>query len=479
MRQQIIDLYNINPRTYIRAIKKDAELTQWVLDNAVGTSESFPALVYSAVHNEPLQCKHNNTRKFDRWSSGLTGCGPAGKCKCTAEQIAISVLRTKQLVSEEAKQASNKKRKNTMLDKYGVEYNLQRADVNEKLARPKVPAHVYSMLTDYNWMHTEYVANGRSAVDIASELNVYYSTVIEYCKAHNFKIRSNSNYSLIEVEVEQYLSSLGVKIIKHCRDFLQGNNELDLYLPDYNIAIEINGLYWHSSPTLCAKHKQKHICKTEQAEHSGIRLIHITDYEWINKQSVIKSMLCSMLGINSNRIYARNTTIKSISTGEAREFLNANHLQGNCSSKYKYGLFYADKLVFVLTAGKSRFGSAELEIHRIASLQHTTVVGGASKLLSFLIHQTGATSIISYCDRDKSAGNIYNTLGFSFVKYTGPGYFWTDGNNIISRYKSQKNKLKSWLPLFDDNLSETQNMFANNYRIYWTTGNTLYRLQCR
>lgn len=51
-------------------------------------------------------------------------------------------------------------------------------------------------------------------------------------------------YSKAEKEIAQYISSFGVNVIENDRTVLAGH-ELDIYVPDYRLAVEYNGLYWH------------------------------------------------------------------------------------------------------------------------------------------------------------------------------------------------------------------------------------------
>ena len=84
--------------------------------------------------------------------------------------------------------------------------------------------------------------------------------------------------------------------------------------------------------------------------------------------------------------------------------------------------------------------------------------------------------MISYCDVSKFSGNVYIELGFTKIKDSFPGYFWTDGDSVISRFKSQKKQLAKWLVGFDPNLTEVENMFNAGYRRYWDCGNAAYVL---
>ena len=159
-----------------------------------------------------------------------------------------------------------------------------------------------------------YVNKKRSLVDIAGELNVYYGTVCEYLKQHNFKIRKKTNYSLTELEISDFLKTINVSTKTSYWDLLS-NKEIDIFIPSKNIAIEVNGLYWHSSGDKNIENKNKHLEKTIACENLGVELLHITDYEWINKKEIIKNLLRSKLGLNK-KVYARKCVIKIVSNIE-------------------------------------------------------------------------------------------------------------------------------------------------------------------
>ena len=55
-----------------------------------------------------------------------------------------------------------------------------------------------------------------------------------------------------------------------------------------------------------------------------------------------------------------------------------------------------------------------------------------------------------------------------------PGYFWTTGTTIVSRYKAQKKVLAGWLTTFDENKTERANMFEAKYRLFWNCGNYVF-----
>ncbi len=53
--------------------------------------------------------------------------------------------------------------------------------------------------------------------------------------------------------------------------------ELDIYIPRLKLAIECNGIYWHS---IDRKYKNYHLNKTKACEKRNIKLVHIFEDEW-------------------------------------------------------------------------------------------------------------------------------------------------------------------------------------------------------
>ena len=78
------------------------------------------------------------------------------------------------------------KRKKTMKEKYGHEFNFQRESVKEKISAPRIPLDKAAILTDYNWCYQKYMIDKLSATDIGAELGVNYGAVIGYLRKHGW-----------------------------------------------------------------------------------------------------------------------------------------------------------------------------------------------------------------------------------------------------------------------------------------------------
>lgn len=276
--------------------------------------------------------------------------------------------------------------------------------------------------------------------------------------------------SLTQEEILNFIKTLySGTIITNDRNQLNGK-EIDIWIPELKLGIEFNGNYWHAN-----KPANYHINKTKLAESKGIHLIQIFEHEWFNKKQIIKHRIKNFFG-TGEKIQARKCIIKEITSAERKEFLNNYHLQGDCKASVNIGLFYNNELVSVMSFGKPRFNKKyEWELLRFASSK--SITGGSFKLLKYFERKWNPKSLLSYADRkwSSSLSNVYQRLGFNKIGETEPGYFYTKGKIILSRFDAQKKKLKSILgDRFFEDLSESDNMFINGYLKLFDCGNLVF-----
>lgn len=251
----------------------------------------------------------------------------------------------------------------------------------------------------------------------------------------------NCNSSIKEKEIAQFINSIGIECLTNDRRALDGK-ELDIFVPRYNIGIEFDGVFWHNELN---KSKSYHLDKTKYCQDRGIRLIHIFEDEWIHKKEIWKSMLKNIFGKTDVKIYARKCQIVEVNYTTAKKFLEENHIQGNCQSKYRYGLMYENELVSLMAFGKTRHfignGLHEYELLRFCNKLNTNVIGGASKLFSYFIKQNNPSNIVSYADRRWSVGKLYEVLGFNLYNISKPNYFYVINDRRQNRFNFRKSVL--------------------------------------
>jgi hypothetical protein len=174
-------------------------------------------------------------------------------------------------------------------------------------------------------------------------------------------------------------------------------------------------------------------------EQQGVRLIQLWEDTWNRQRNIVEARIHALLG-NTMRIFARHTAAARIDKTMLDGFMAQNHLHGSPQAKYKYGLYRHGMLVaaasFSARRPVQRHGEPydSYELVRFANLAPHTVVGGLSKLLAQFVRELHPGDIMSYADRDWSAGQSYEQLGFMFVKNTPPQAFLIHPDEQIRYY---------------------------------------------
>lgn len=271
--------------------------------------------------------------------------------------------------------------------------------------------------------------------------------------------------------IEQILKSTGISYTKNDRSILNGK-EIDFYIKDASLAIELNGIFWHSE--LMGKTSGYHLEKTKLCEQKKIQLLHIWDYQVDKNPQLIKSMIMHKLNQSKNKLYARNTHIVECDSEQYRKFLTENHIEGSVNSSIRYGLVYQNNLVAVMGFGKSRFNKNEYELYRFAVKQNYNLVGAAGKLFKNFLKLNTIDRIVSFADRNISQGSLYKELGFKLIKTIPPSYKYFKNRKIYNRIAFQKHKLDKILENYNKNLTEWENMQNHGYNRFWNTGQFKY-----
>ncbi|MCD8206614.1 MAG: hypothetical protein LUD72_01610 [Bacteroidales bacterium] len=283
-----------------------------------------------------------------------------------------------------------------------------------------------------------------------------------------------------EEEVAEYVGSLGFEVVRSKWDIVK-RKEIDIYVPEKKLAIEYDGLYWHSDA--CGKGRNYHLDKTEACEANGVRLIHIFEDEWQYHKEIVKSRLSHILCANREEIiYGRKCKVVELTSKETTPFLKENHLQGSCSAKKHYGLSHNGGLVAVMTFGVPRMKKrrytedydSQWEMLRYATKIGTSVVGGAGKLLKHFIREIQPHTIITYADKRWSQGGLYFRLGFTYTHNSKPNYYYLMEGHREGRFKYRKDVLIR--QGFDVNKSEKQIMEERGIPRIYDCGNMVFRM---
>lgn len=245
-------------------------------------------------------------------------------------------------------------------------------------------------------------------------------------------------------EIRDFLEDKGLSFRLKDRTIL-GGPELGFVLDGPRLAIEFYGLHMHSEEALQGLYGLQearifHQKKTLQCQEKGYKLLSIFEHEWAENAELWKSMILNAAG-QSRKIGARSCELRVVTSREAREFLDYNHIQGSAPSSWQFGLFHQEELVSVMTFGlfhRSNAHREDIMLNRFASQRGILVQGAASRLFNYALGKLPPKPVYSFADLRYSDGNVYCKIGFVEDRKLPPDYFYYKGAQVFSKQALRK-----------------------------------------
>jgi len=274
-----------------------------------------------------------------------------------------------------------------------------------------------------------------------------------------------------ETEVKDWIESFGLKTEKYKLPSIKTScRTLDINVLGKNLAIEFNGLWWHSLETMKESRpdmsdveiSRLHYVKMKMANEQGLRLITIFSHEWENRQFQVKNFLKATLGISHTVIAGRKTEIKTIDKEVGKRFIENNHIQGSKKSAIIYfGMFNENQLIGVLSLGKHHRGGkiGDIVLDRLCFLDGFSIQGGASKLFKAAMDWAKDQKykrIVSWSDNRWSEGKVYEKMGFIMEKESKPDFIYYKSGKVHSKQSLKKTKEEKLLKRKEKDLRSEQ-----------------------
>lgn len=301
----------------------------------------------------------------------------------------------------------------TNMERYGTEHPMQNEAV--KLRQQATVARHYGT-------HSAFKVPEIREKSKATMLRKYGAEnamqVEAFAKKAEENRTSGGRRSKLNQEFERLLDRAGIEYVPE--KFVDGK-WFDIYIPSKDIVIELDPTYTHSSighHGFKGKRPTYHLDKTRLAESHGLRCIHV--FEWDPWDKIVG------LVSDTRKVNARDCEVVTPKKPEIDEFMEANHLQGTCRGQsIACGLAWNGALIEVMTFGRSRYNkNYDHELLRLCTKSGVSVRGGASKLFKHALKSNKLGRVVTYCDRSKFDGSVYEALGMSKVRDTSPGKIW-------------------------------------------------------
>nr|DAK67225.1 MAG TPA: endonuclease-like protein [Caudoviricetes sp.] len=320
----------------------------------------------------------------------------------------------------------------------------------------------------YDYSLVKYENNYTQVEIICEKHGVFLQSPRDHLRGHGCQICGiqKAGYytgtSKLEEDFVNFIKSFySGEVITSVRDKIPPM-ELDIFLPEFNLGIEINGSYWHSERF---KDKNYHLRKYNLCKDKNIRLVSIWEWEYLKDKDKIENFIKNLI-LKKKKFFARKLQIKEVDIKTQREFLESNHLQGYVPCTHALGLYKDDELIQLMTLRIKSKKDKLYEIGRLATKTGFTVIGGTKRLFKHLLSLVDFETIISYNNMDKFTGDTYESLGMNFESISIP-YGWIKNLECLPRYQTQKSKLIR--QGFDKNLSESEIMRSEGFeKIYFT-----------
>jgi hypothetical protein len=270
-----------------------------------------------------------------------------------------------------------------------------------------------------------------------------------------------------------------------------GEFTFDHYIPERNLVIEVTNIPEFTDNLVDNQYfKRMNKSLTENAEKK-IKLLRFGIDDVYNKTDLVISMIEHHLGLTKNKIPARKGKLVEITAKQAREFAEANHLNGHANAQVYYGLEFDGELVQIITFAKHRYNHNEevWEVIRACSKKHCLVQGGTQKIFNHFKTQHPAVELHTYCDMNISDGNSYALVGELIeetpgdLRYIIPDKYSPVGFTRVIRNRMMKIYLHRYFEGFPKRdepgykeINSVEFLRQQGIFAYYGSGNLVYKL---
>lgn len=245
-----------------------------------------------------------------------------------------------------------------------------------------------------------------------------------------------------ELEIFKFIQSLiNFKIYRNKRKFLNGS-EIDLYVDEFKIGFEFDGLYWHSS---IFKDNDYHLNKTNIGELKSIKIIHIFEDEWNFKNDIVKSIIRSKFKIYENIIDAKYCRLIKIDDTDTHEFITNNSLFKYKKCNLNVGMFYENDLICIMQLNITNDNCEIINLcHKINNKIDNLLLKYVEYLKDLNIQHIFINIDRRYCDDE-----LYTEFGFNIIEIQKPKCHYFKNNEYIRYFEDEFPDNEKLLKIYD------------------------------
>jgi hypothetical protein len=329
------------------------------------------------------------------------------------------------------------KRKESMLEKYGVEHPIQSPEIAQKIKNTNISKYgcenpmmntsikevsiensVKTKIEDGSILR----ADGCKIDTFTTINNISKNKFYKECEKTDFNtaIRKFKKLTSIEKKIVDFLDS---KSINYQLGFNIANFWPDIKIG--NLLVECDGIFWHSDEYL---HSNYHFNKKKVYTKFSFESLFFRSDEIIHKFDIVKSILLKRLSMIKE---LESNDLRPIDFDTAFDFMKDNHLAGSSgTTSFSYGIFQDNNLLSAIQFKKNN-SDDNYRVSRYCDHKDFIIKDSFSLFINRFISDIKFKSLIRYVDLRYEKMNDSNFLEVGCL----PSFKWTDGSKTYHRMR--------------------------------------------
>lgn len=232
-----------------------------------------------------------------------------------------------------------------------------------------------------------------------------------------------------ELQLRNFVSSIiygDTKILTNIKTIIPPY-ELDICLPDTGVAIECNGLHWHTQ--FGGKSKDYHRKKSLRCQKVGLTLIHIIDQEWLVNRLIVEDILKTRLNPHSLTVLdLKGSYIEEVSENDYYRFYKENSLELRAFSE-RYCALFTDKLIYSVFS-YDLSSSGNVVVTSLAKSLGVSWEGIINKIMEYLVSRKYEGTVYATVNTSRGLHKEFENSGFTVVSFGQPVGYAVSGRRM-------------------------------------------------
>lgn len=244
---------------------------------------------------------------------------------------------------------------------------------------------------------------------VESMLGITSEMVDLILEKYGIEYNPKSIRSFPEQEVNAFIESLGFSTVQGSRNILKDSRkEIDILVPNAGVAVEFNGIHWHSDANASIT-EHYHQDKWVACNEVDYRLVSVYEDEWRDNPDLVKATLKNILQPTTC-----HQSMRLIDVDVASSFFKTYDVLKSVPGEVNFGFYRDDTTLVGVASGKMAEGNFV-----VTNYCQTHAIQW-DHLIKYCRSQKHKGVIVCSDLRWQDHQSLIDDYGFSFVRVTEP-----------------------------------------------------------